>query len=122
MSQSYLWGTSAFRTHHPPKPFPFCLSYLLEQIASQFACLKITYPEPPQKIHCSQSIQATDITDKGIPQATHRATEQLIPSLSEPLKTSQLEGIPGAPLYTGQLGDRYHSLKTSVGLFGMQSN
>jgi hypothetical protein len=36
---------------------------------------------------------------------TLMATEQLITSLSAPLKTPQLEGIPGGPLYTGQLGN-----------------
>lgn len=37
-----------------------------------------------------------------------------------PLKTVQLKGIPGAPMYTGQLGNRKHSLKTSQGLCHMQ--
>jgi hypothetical protein len=54
--------------------------------------------------------------------AAHRETEQPITSLSALLKTPQLEGIPGAPLYTGQLDNRHHSLKISKGFCGMQSN
>jgi hypothetical protein len=36
-------------------------------------------------------------------------------SLFAPLKTPQLEGIPEAPLYTGKIGNRHHSLKTFWG-------
>jgi methyl coenzyme M reductase subunit C-like uncharacterized protein (methanogenesis marker protein 7) len=52
--------------------------------------------------------------------AAHREIEQLITSLPAPLKTPELEDIPGATMYTGQLGKRHHSLKTSWGLCDME--
>ena len=73
--------------------------------------MKTPYPpEPSQKI-CTQSIWATDTTAWRHP----RATEQLITSSSDPLKTQQLKGTSGFPLYTRHQDKRHQSQKTHGG-------
>jgi hypothetical protein len=104
-------------------PLPFCLV-----LSAGADCYLVCSPEdtiswdiPEDLLHSEQhSIWHHSLRHPR--SVAHRATEQLITSLASPLKTPHLKGIPRAPLYTEQLGNRHHSLKTSQELCDMQGN
>jgi hypothetical protein len=78
----------------------YILSHARESAALR-AVDTLSWATPGDPLH----IRVRGISEDLLP---HRATEELITSLSASLKTLQLEGIPETPLYTGKLGTSYH--------------
>jgi hypothetical protein len=126
------WDSSYPKTPAHQITLPSAQSFLLGHTVSQSDSLKIWYPEAFQEICCTQGIghnslryPRRSIGSRGNwhpRRFAARATEQLIASLAAPLKTPQFEGISGVFLYTGQLDNQHHNLKTAGGLCGMQGN